>query len=201
MQIRFELNQRHGRGFQIRVINGPMDKLYDEEPLNMYEAGAYAATLLEMVNKEMGTDSRPEQVWRVDNDALEANAKLGDFAAMRMLQDIKSGQYELSVPGGADVTTMESDGQEEIMLSGRGVVLFCYFTWLDERNEGARGVLRRFCEFIAIHGYKGGAAKALADLDALGKDDGIMWIKRAYARYAQDNNACIQYVMGPLSGR
>lgn len=198
MQIRFELNQRHGRGFQLRVINGPMDKLYDEEPLNLYEAGAYAATLLEMVNKELGTDYKPEQVWRVANDALEPNAKLGDFGAARMLLDIKSGQYDLSVPDQPDVTTMEIDGKEEAMLSGRGVVLFCYLTWLDEQNEGARGTLRRFCEYIAAHGYKGGAAKALAELDALRKDDGVMWIKRAYARYAQDNNSCIQYVMGAL---
>lgn len=196
MQIRFELNQRHGRGFQLRVINGPLDKLYDEEPLNMYEAGAYAAALLEAINKEMGTDYKPEQVCRVANDALEPNAKLGDFGAARMLQDIKSGQYDLSVPDQPDVTTMEIDGQEEAMLSGRGVVLFCYLTWLDEHNEGARGVLRRFCEYIAAHGYKGGAAKSLAELDALGKDDGVMWIKRAYARYAKDNNSCIQYVMG-----
>lgn len=47
----------------------------------MYEAGVYTAALLEAVNKEMGTDYKPEQVWRVANDALKPNAKLGDFGA------------------------------------------------------------------------------------------------------------------------
>lgn len=196
MEIRFELNQRHGRGFQLRLTHGPLDKLYDEEPLNLYQAGASAATLLEAVNKEMGTDYKPEQVWRVANDALEPNAKLGDFGAARMLQDIKSGQYELSIPAQVDVTMMDVDGQEEAMLSARGVALFCYLTWMDEHNEKARATVRRFCEYIAAHGYKGGAAKALAELDALGKDDGAMWLKRAYARYVQDGNSCITYMMG-----
>lgn len=80
MEIRFELNQRHGRGFQLRLVHGPMDKLYDEEPLNMYQAGAYATTLLEMANKELGTDYKPQQVFRVPGEALEANAGT-DFAA------------------------------------------------------------------------------------------------------------------------
>ena len=42
MEIRFELNQRHGRGFQIRLVHGPVNKVYDQEPMNLYQAGAYA---------------------------------------------------------------------------------------------------------------------------------------------------------------
>ena len=50
-----ELNERHGHGFQVRLVRGPVNKVYDDEPLNLYEAGVYANTLLEMLNKELGT--------------------------------------------------------------------------------------------------------------------------------------------------
>ena len=46
MEIRMELNERHGHGFQIRLVRGPVNKVYDDEPLNLYEAGVYANTLL-----------------------------------------------------------------------------------------------------------------------------------------------------------
>lgn len=194
MEIRFELNQRHGRGFQLRLVHGPMDKLYDEEPLNIYQAGAYATTLLEMANKELGTDYKPQQVFRVPGEALEANAGT-DFAAARMLQDIKSGTFDLSVPAGPDVKEMMVDGKKELMLSGRGVVLFYYSVWKDDQNEKALDGLRRYCEYIAAHGYGGGATKALAELKHMGKDNAAAWIRRTYARHVQDDESLMQYVI------
>lgn len=194
MEIRFELNQRHGRGFQLRLVRGPMNKVYDEEPMNLYQAGAYATTLLEMVNKELGTDYKPEQVWRVPEEALEANAGT-DFAATRMLQDIKSGTFDLSVPAGPDVKEMMVDGKKELMLSGRGAVLFYYSAWKEDGNGKAFDGLRRYCEYIAAHGYRGGATKAMAELKSMGKDDAAEWIKRTYARHIQDDESLMQYVI------
>lgn len=161
MEIRMELNQRYGRGFQLRLVHGPMNKVYDKEPMNLYQAGACAAKLLEELNQELGTDYKPQQVFRVPGDALEANAG-ADFAAARMLQDIKSGTFDLSVPAGPDVKEMMLDGKKELMLSGRGVVLFYYSAWKEDGNEKALDGLRRYCEYIAAHGYRGGATKAVA---------------------------------------
>lgn len=194
MEIRFEFNQRHGRGFQLRLVHGPIDKLYDEEPLNMYQAGAYAATLLEMVNKELGADYKPEQVFQVPVEALEANAGT-DFAAARMLHDIKSGTFDLSVPAGPDMKEMMVDGKKELMLSGRGVVLFYYSAWKEDGNGKALDGLRRYCEYIAAHGYRGGATKALSELKRMGKDDAAEWIRRTYARHVQDDKSLMQYVI------
>lgn len=196
MEIRMELNQRHGRGFQLRVVHGPIDKVYDEEPWTMYEAGACAGTLLEVLNKELGTSYQPHQVLRVTQEAMEANAKTGDFAAMRMLQDIKSKRFDLSTPDKADYTKGIIDGKEEILFSGRGTVLITYFSWLDDKLPKTREALRRYCEYIAAHGYRGGATKALAELEELGKDDAVSWIKRTYARHVQDDMALIQYILG-----
>ena len=194
MEIRFEFNQRHGRGFQLRLMHGPVNKVYDQEPMNLYQAGAYATTLLEMVNKELGTDYKPEQVFRVPGEALEANART-DFAAARMLQDIKSGTFELSVPAGPDMKEMMVDGKKELMLSGRGVVLFYYSAWKEDGNGKALDGLRRYCEYIAAHGCRGGAAKALSELKRMGKDDAAAWIRRTYARHVHDDEALMQYVI------
>ncbi len=194
MEIRFEFNQRHRRGFQLRLVRGPVNKVYDEEPMNLYQAGAYATTLLEMVNKELGTDYKPEQVFRVPGEALEANAGT-DFAAARMLQDIKSGTFDLSVPAGPDMKEMMVDGKKELMLSGRGVVLFYYSAWKEDGNGKALDGLRRYCEYIAAHGCRGGAAKALSELKRMGKDDAAAWIRRTYARHVQDDESLMQYVI------
>lgn len=99
-----------------------------------------------------------------------------------------------------DVQEMTLDGKPETMLSARGVVLFCLSSWRLDQNERAHGCLQRYCEFIAAHGYKGGATKALAELDGLDKPQNIAWVKRTFAQYVQDQNSLIQYVMGPLFG-
>lgn len=96
---------------------------------------------------------------------MEANART-DFAAARMLQDIKSGMFDLSVPARPDVKEMMVGGEKKMMLSGRGVVLFYYSTWKEDGK--AFDGLRRYCEYIAAHGYGGGVTKALAELKHVG---------------------------------
>jgi len=194
MEIRLELNQRHGREFQLRPVHGPVNKVYDQESMNLYQVGTCANKLLKELNQELGTGYKPQQVFRVPGEALEANAGT-DFAAARMLQDIKSGTFDLSVPAEPDVKEMLLDGKKELMLSGRGVVLFYYSAWRDDKNEKALSGLRHYCEYIAAHGYRGGATKALAELKGLGKDDAVAWIKRTYARHVHDDEALMQYVI------
>lgn len=198
MEIFMELNKRYGRGFQLRVVHGPMNKVYDNEPWTMYEAGSAAGTLLEILNGELGTSYQPHQVLRVTHEAMEVNSKARDFAAIRILHDINSGKYELSTPDGCDFKETTVDGEKQILLTGRGVVLFSYSSWLDEKMPKAREAIRHYCEYIAAHGFKGGAAKALAELDSLDKDHAVEWIKKTYARHVHDDVALIQFVMGQL---
>lgn len=194
MEIYLELNQKFGHGFQVHIVHGPLNKTYDEEALDMYTAGAYAGTLLEAVNKEMGTSYEPHQAIRVTKEALEDNAKT-DFAAARTLQDIRSEKYELSTPGEWDCKTAVIDGKKEMVFSGRGTVLITYFSWRDDKMPKAREALERYCQYIAAHGYKGGASKALAELDRLGTDAAVEWIRKTYARHVHDDEALIAYVM------
>ncbi len=94
-----------------------------------------------------------------------------------------------------DVREMILDGKPEMMLSARGVMLVHLASWREDGNEKAHNGLRRYCEYITMHGYPGGASAALTELDSMGKDQGAAWIKRTFARYVQDSFALIQYVM------
>ena len=92
-----------------------------------------------------------------------------------------------------DAREMMLDGEPEIMLSARGVVLFHLSAWKADGNKKAHDGLRRYCEYITMHGYQGGASAALAELED--KQQGIAWVKRTFARYVQDERALIQYMM------
>lgn len=200
MEIRMEMNQRHGYGFQLRFVHGPMNKVYDKEPWTLYEAGAAAQMLLEEANKTLGTDYKLTQVCHIPEDALTANAST-DFAAARMLQDIRDKKFDLSVPADADYCRKEIDGEEEILVNARGTVLLFYFTWKDEGNQKAHNGLRRYCEYIAAHGFKGGASKALAELEALEtKEEAVEWIRRTYAWYVPDSGSgLMEYLLGAMA--
>ena len=92
-----------------------------------------------------------------------------------------------------DAQEMMLDGEPEIMLSAQGVVLFHLASWREDNNEKAHSGLRRYCEYITMYGYQGGASAALAELED--KQQGITWVKRTFARYVQDERALIQYMM------
>lgn len=94
-----------------------------------------------------------------------------------------------------DIKEMMLNGKPEMMLSARGVVLFHLSAWKVDGNEKAHNGLRRYCEYIALHGYQGGASAALAELDGMEREKAVSWVKRTFARYVQDQAALIQYMM------
>lgn len=98
-----------------------------------------------------------------------------------------------------DVQEMMLDGKPETMLSARGVVLMLLSAWKLDGNEKAHDGLRRYCEYIGVHGYRGGATKALEELDRLGKGADAAWIRRTFARYVVDQNALMEFVLGALA--
>lgn len=170
MVIRIEANRKQGRGFQVHLMDGPIDKLFDETALDLHSAIVCAGELLELLNRELGTAHK--------------------------LEDARSKKFALSIPAKVDMKKTVIDGEEQYLLSGRGVVLTLLFCWKEDKNQKAREGLRRYCEYICAHGHKGGATVALLELDGLELEEATTWIKRTYARYVQDNAALIGYVMG-----
>lgn len=192
MLIRIEANQRHGRGFQIHLMDGPLDKLYDESPLDFSTAVSYAGMLLDMINQQQGTNYEIGKVLQVSTGDLETGARQ-DIGAARVLHDAMSEGYRLSTLPGPDV---RKDENGEYLISARGVVLLCLSSWKTDKNEKAWSCLRRYCEYISAHGRKGGATKALLELDGLSREDGVRWIKKTYARHVRDDISLVNYVMG-----
>lgn len=197
LSVSLEANKRLGQGFQIHVESVSMNFVYDQEPLTMSQAAAYANQLVNDFNKRFGTRHELQKIMRISTEALESNSRI-DLNAFRMLQDIKTKQYELSTPAGQDFQETTIDGEEQILLSGRGVILHSFAAWKDEKTSQAKEALQNYCEYISLHGYQGGAKKALKKLLRMNIDQGIEWIRRTYARHVEDNKALIEYVMGPL---
>ncbi len=96
---------------------------------------------------------------------------------------------------GPDIKEMMLDGKPEMMLSARGVLLFYLSAWKLDSNEKAHEAVRRYCEYIAAHGCKGGASQLLAELDSLDRGEDAAWIRRTFAQYVQDQTALMQYVL------
>lgn len=87
------------------------------------------------------------------------------------------------------------DGKPELMLSARGVVLLALCGWKGEGLEASRGAMRRYCEYISLHGFHGGASAAMAALEAMSTDDAKRWVKLTFNEYVSDKDAVIQYMM------
>ena len=94
-----------------------------------------------------------------------------------------------------DVTTMMLDGKPETMLSARGVVLLALAGWKEDGLEASESAMRRYCEYISLHGYQGGAEKAFTELEGMDKPQGVAWVKRTFTRYVQDQSALAHYIL------
>ena len=93
---------------------------------------------------------------------------------------------------GPDIKEMMLDGKPEMMLSARGVLLFYLSAWKLDSNEKAHEAVRRYCEYIAAHGCKGGASQLLAELDSLDRGEEGAWSRRTVAQYVPDHTALLQ---------
>ena len=190
-----ELNQKHGHGYQARLImNGVIDSVIDDEPFTLDEAYSGAVFAIEEINKESGYNYDPYKVITIRGDAIEGN-KRHDFTTARVARDIEQGRGELTTPFATDYTKKEIDGKEEICFTGRGAVLMTFFAWRDDKLPKAREALRRYCEYLAMHGYGGGTSAILAEIDGMDKDRGANWIKATYGKYVEDDLSLMRHVI------
>jgi len=113
-----ELNQKHGYGYQARmVMDGIIDSVIDTEPFTLDEAYSGATFAIEEINKETGYNYDPHKVIRITGGATDGN-KSRDFTTARVARDIERGRGGLSYPAGHDYTIKAIDGKEEQLLSG-----------------------------------------------------------------------------------
>lgn len=98
----------------------------------------------------------------------------------------------------SDVRTMEIGGKPEVMLNARGVLQLAYFGWADERLPKGEEAMRRYCQYISMRGYPGGASNALKRWKSVDVRDGVDWLKSTFARYVTNEADAMQYVMGGI---
>lgn len=192
MEILLELNQKYGTGYQVHLLHGPVDSVMDVEPFTLYDAAQGAQIAVDEINKAMQTEYKLWECMKITDEALQAN-KSRDFASAQFLRDIKSGAYKLVRPNPRpDVMKQEVDGEEEILFTARGVVLMAFLLWVDEKNAKSKLFLQRYCNLIAMRGYGKGASKILAEVLAMGKDEGVEWVRDTYDKYIRDDMEAIQ---------
>jgi len=181
MDIRLEPNQRFVHGLQVRVMDGPECDLYDDEPLTLQEAMASIREAMDGMNEEMGTAYKLTRV-TVTPDGVT------DIPADRVLAVAE----RITAP---DVREAVVDGERQPVVSGRGVILMAWFGWKDDELPECKDALRRYCEYISLCGYGGGASKAMAQLNAMDRKRGAHWIKRTYVKYVRDDANVVRYVL------
>lgn len=196
MEILLELNQKYGTGYQVHLLHGPVDSVMDVEPFTLYDAAQGAQIAVDEINKAMQTDYKLWECMKITDEALQAN-KSRDFASAQLFQDIKTGRHKLTQPKPTyDIMKRDVDGEEEILFTGRGVVLFCFLTWVDEKNAKSKLFLQRYCNLIAMRGYGKGASEILAEVLAMGKDEGVDWVRDTYDKYIHDDMEAMQIMQG-----
>lgn len=189
LRVILEKNRKFGKGYQAHMImEGIIDSVLDSEPFTLQEAYQGAVWATEEINKQEGYRYNPREIIAIAEDALEAN-KMNDFTSALILKDVKK---EAESP---DAKYATIDGKEEVMISGRGAVLLAFFGWRDENNQKAAQSVRRYCEYLALHGYAKGASVIFNQLEGMNKDVGAEWIKTTYREYVKDDREVISYVM------
>lgn len=192
MEIILELNKKFGTGYQVHLLHGPVDSVMDLEPYTLYDAAQCAQVTVEEINKAMKTDHKAWECMKITDEALQAN-KSRDFASAQILQDIKTGRHKLARPEPtSDIMRHEVDGEEEILFTGRGVVLMAFLLWVDEKNAKSKLFLQRYCNLVAMRGYGKGSSEILAEVLAMGKDEGVDWVRDTYDKYIHNDTEAIQ---------
>lgn len=189
MKIILEKNKKFGRGYQVHLLHGPVDSVMDLEPYTLYDATQGAQVTVDEINKRTGTEYKLHEVLHIDGEAIEAN-KDTDLASARFARDIQTGkrEYVTEEIETRDFCWHEIDGKKELMLSGRGVMLYAWLGWSDEKNAKSRELLRQYCNLLAMRGYGKGASKILEEALRQGKEEGLAWVRETYGKYIRNGS-------------
>lgn len=120
----------------------------------------------------------------------KAHLKAGDSFIQFDCKSIDTRDAELDA-------MLKAAGWVTLYITGKGVAALAAVEPFFGSNssletENKRRILTRYCEYIAAHGYEGGAEAALADVDALtDKDSAVAWVCDTYSRYVTDDNALL----------
>jgi len=71
----------------------------------------------------------------------------------------------------------------------------CLISWRGDKKPKAYEALRRYCQYLAMHGYGANASTILNDLEQMDNDRAAAWIKETYGRFIKDDRSLISHVL------
>lgn len=196
MEAIIELNKKYGIGYQARLRMGLLDSTINDKPFSLYEVVNGLKVAIEEINKAQNTDYKLYEIMKITDEALRVN-KSNDLASAKILKDIEAGTGELAIAvSQTDFHKQVIDGEEEFLMTARGVLLFSYFLWIDEKNEKAGNTIKKYCEHLAMKGYSAGKSQIWRELKQKNKDQAVEWLENTYDLYIDDDNLIIKWLQG-----
>lgn len=86
--------------------------------------------------------------------------------------------------------------QRKVVLRKDDILLGFLYAWMAGRDPAAYDALRRYCEYICLHGCPGFASNVIDALEDMDKWSAAAWIQQTHSKYVQDERAMIRYILG-----
>lgn len=81
-------------------------------------------------------------------------------------------------------------------VSAVGVVLLTLHGWRIAHKQECREALRRYCQYLAMHGYGAGSTAIWEQLAGMDNQEAAQWIETTFSRFVADPVAAVEYVLG-----
>lgn len=86
----------------------------------------------------------------------------------------------------------------ERYVSSVGIILMTLHGWRIDHKEPCREALRRYCQYLAMHGYGAGFKAIWEHLAGMGNPEAARWIENTFQRFVADPVAAVEYVLGTV---
>lgn len=157
------------------------------DPLTIEEASSAILETLKGFAGE-GLDSDYERNVRFVSHVAQINAPNVTMRRIRNTEGTLKTQKPLLEKG---VDVMDGDGEENYMLSARGLLKWTYIEMITEKNPKAFSFMDEYYKLLAMNRY-GRTAKAIKrQVEQMNKNKGIAWIEDTYSKYIHDDKGII----------
>ncbi|SDJ77081.1 hypothetical protein, partial [Paenibacillus naphthalenovorans] len=158
------------------------------EPMTIEEAAAGVRMTLEAFEKD-GWDADYERNVHFISYEAQVNAP---SVTMRRLkkENVSKPIYQQGVD------FHEKDGEEELLITARGLLKWTYVEMVDEKNPKAIQFMDGYYKLLAMRKYGKTAAAIKQEIRRFSKDEGIKWIERTYKHYIRDDMEVMNLMQG-----
>jgi len=92
-------------------------------------------------------------------------------------------------------TTQIINGKKTRLINADGLLQLAAHGMFYEHLPKYEKTIERYCQYISVHGYKGGANKAFLKLKSMNYDKAVIWLENTHKKYVTDDVAMVTYVL------